>query len=155
MALSASHIPSREVAFAGGPTIERLTPATITVTTGTTPVTMTTAQLMTKLIPVDCQDTGTLTLPTAKLIGTTYEGIYVGDVIPFTLINFGDTTLTLAVGTGITAKVITTKTTALTIVAYASAKYWLVCTAAAIPSDPSSAYTFDLYGAGPTAAAVA
>ena len=155
MALSASHIPSREMNFVGGPTIERLTPATITVTTGTTPVTMTTAQLLTKVIPVDCQDTGTLTLPTAKLIGTTYEGIYVGDVIPFILINFGDTTLTLAVGTGITAKVITTKTTALTLTQYQSGRFWLVCTAVAIPSDPSSAYTFDLYGSGPTSAAVA
>ena len=34
MALSDSHTPSREMAFAGGPTIERLTPATITVTSG-------------------------------------------------------------------------------------------------------------------------
>ena len=82
MALSDSHTPSREMAFAGGPTIERLTPATITVTSGTTPVTMTTAQLMKRLIPVDCQDTGTLTLPTAALIGASYEGIYVGDVMP-------------------------------------------------------------------------
>ena len=155
MALSDSHTPSREMAFAGGPTIERLTPATITVTSGTTPVTMTTAPLMKRLIPVDCQDTGTLTLPTAALIGASYEGIYVGDVIPFTLINFGDTTLTLAVGTGITAKVITSKTTALTLVNYTSANYWLVCTAVKNPSDPSSAYTFDLYGSGPTAAAVA
>jgi len=155
MALSDSHSPSREMQFIGGALVERLSPATITVTSGTTPVTLTAAQLLKKLIPVDCQDAGTLTLPTATLIGAACEGLYVGDVLAVQVINFGDATLTIAVGSGITAKTITGVTTVLTIVAYASKRFWLVCTATAKPSDPSSAYTFDLYGSGSTAAAVA
>ena len=147
--------PERRTPLMGGPLVERLTPATITVTTALTPLTLTAAQVLKKLLPVDCQDTGTVTLPTAALLGAAMPGIDIGDVVAFEIINFGDTTLTVAVGTGITSKVITTKSAVLTIVTLASKQFRLVCTGIANPSDPSQAYAFDLYAFGSTAAACA
>ena len=154
MALGTRRTPERRSPLFSSPPIPKRDVSTITVTSGTTPLTCTTTQLLKGLLPVDCQDTGTLTLPTATLIAAAVPGIEVGSCIDFTIINFGDTNLTLAVGTGITAKVITTKTTALTIATLQSDRFWLVCTALDGVSG-SVTNTFDLYGSGPTAAAAA
>jgi len=154
MALGTRRTPERRSPLFSSPPIPKRDVSTITVTSGTTPLTCTTTQLLKGLLPVDCQDTGTLTLPTATLIAAAVPGIEVGSCIDFTIINFGAQTLTLAVGTGITAKVITTKTTALTITTLQSDRFWLVCTALDGVSG-SVTNTFDLYGSGPTAAAAA
>lgn len=147
--------PERRTPLMGGALVERLTPATITVTTALTPVTLTAAQLLKKFLPVDCQDAGTITLPTAALLGAAMPGIDIGDVVAFEIINFGDTTLTVAVGTGITSKVITSLSAVLTIVTKASKQFRLVCTGIASASDPSKSFSFDLYAFGSVAAAVA
>ena len=154
MALGTRRTPERRSPLFSSPPIPKRDVSTITVTSGTTPLTCTTTQLLKGLLPVDCQNTGTLTLPTATLIAAAVPGIEVGSCIDFTIINFGDTNLTLAVGTGITAKVITTKITALTIASLKSDRFWLVCTALDGVSG-SVTNTFDLYGSGPTAAAAA
>ena len=155
MALGTRRTPERNTPLLGGPPVIDQTVATITVTSGTTPVTLTGSQLVVGLIPVDCQDTGTVTLPTATLIAAAIPGLKKGSWFAATFINFGDTTLTIAVGTGITAKVITTKTTALTLTTVQSDTFYFVCTGVANPSDPSTSNTFDLYATGPTAAAAA
>jgi hypothetical protein len=156
MALSDSKTPSRETNFAGGPTIERLNPSTIIATAALSPLTLTVDQLMMKVIPVDCQGTCTLTLPSAAVIGTTYSGIFVGDVIEFIILNYGAATATIAVGTGITAKTITGVTTALGVASLKGCAFWLVCTGRQKFSDPQAgSWTFDLYGSGPTAAIAA
>ena len=137
--------PERRTNLQGGAAWERLTPATVTVTSGTTPVTLTAAQLAKKLIPVDCQDTGDLTLPTATLIAAGNPGINVGDVFEFSIINYGDSTLTLVVGTGITNKVIDSEDAILAIATHIGTRYALVCTGKSEASDPSKSDTFDLY----------
>ena len=50
-----------------------IVPVTVTVTTGTTPVTMTVAQVLAGLLRVDTQDAGTLTTPTAAAIVSAIE----------------------------------------------------------------------------------
>jgi hypothetical protein len=129
--------------------------ATITVGSGTTPLTLTAAQILVGLLPVNCTDTGTLTLPTAALLNAAIPGVAVGNWFSFELINFGDSTVTVAVGTGITAKVIDSATAVLTTATNYSNVYHLVCTGVANPTDPSKSDTWDLYGMGTTAAAVA
>ena len=135
----------------GGGIWEQLTPATVTVTTGTT--TLTAAQLLKKLIPVNCTDTGTLALPTADLIMAGCPGLSVGMMLEFQFINFGDSTVTIAVGTGITNKVIDSVDAVLTVATHEALRMALVVTAVASPSAPSLSNTFDLYGYGVTAAA--
>jgi len=91
----------------GFPNFKSLTyPTTVVgtpvVTTATTPVTMTVAQLLGGLLAVDCQDAGTLTTPTAALINAAIPGAAVGVSFEVDVINYGDTTLTIGLGTGVT-----------------------------------------------------
>ena len=55
MALGTRRTPERNTPLLGGTPIIDQTVATITVTSGTTPVTLTAAQLQVGLIPVDCR----------------------------------------------------------------------------------------------------
>jgi hypothetical protein len=137
--------PERRTPLMGGPVVERLTPATIAFSGATT---LTAAQLLKKLIPLNCSSGATLTLPTADLIVAAMPGIGVGDVLEVQFINPGSSTATLAEGTGITNKVIDSEDAILTIATHQSLRIALVCTAIANPSDPSTSNTFDLYGYG-------
>lgn len=129
-----------------GPIVHKGAPTSMDVTSGTTPVTLTVAQLLTGFLVVDCQDTGTITLPTATLLVNAIPGIAKDDVFDFHVINEGDSTLTVAVGTGITAKVLAASVSpVLTLGTLTSKLFRLVCTAVANPSDPSTSNTFDLY----------
>ena len=120
--------------------------ATITVGSGTTPLTLTAAQLLVGLLPLNCTDTGTLTLPTATLLAAAIPGIAVGNWFEFTIVNYGDSTATVAVGTGITSKVIDSESAILTTLAtHVGARFALVCTGVAKVNDPSTSNTFDLY----------
>ena len=119
--------------------------STITVTSGTTPVTLTAAQVLKGFLPVDCQDTGTSTLPTATLLNAAIEGVEVGTSFAFTIWNGGDSTLTLAVGTGITAKTVDSESAVLTNATHCGSTFLLSCTGVANPSDPSTSDSWDLY----------
>lgn len=125
------------------------------VTTGTTPVTMTVAQLLGGLLAVDCQDAGTLTTPTAALISAAIPGPSVGCSFEVDVINYGDTTLTIGLGTGVTKVTIATVAAVMTIVTLASKRFRFVCTAVAKGDDPASADAWVVYAFGSTAAAVA
>jgi|WetSurSiteA1Bulk_404760.scaffolds.fasta_scaffold100211_2 hypothetical protein len=153
MALGTRRTPERNSPLLGGVPIVKGPVATITVGSGTTPLTLTAAEVLVGLLPVNCTDTGTLTLPTAALLVAAMPGIAVGNYFEFNLINFGDSTVTVAVGTGITAKVIDSATAVLTTATNYSNRYFLVCTGVA--ANGSSSDSFDLYGMGTTAAAVA
>ena len=147
--------PERNSPLIGGSVVINPGPvATITVGSGTTPLTLTAAQLKVGLMPVNCTDTGTLTLPTATLLNAANPGITVGAWFEFTIINYGDSTITLAVGTGITNKSIDSATAVLTTATNYSNRYFLVCTGVANPSDPTTSDSYDLYGQGTIAAAV-
>ena len=144
----------------GFPNFKSLTyPTTVVglpvVTTATTPVTMTVAQLLGGLLAVDCQDAGTLTTPTAALINAAIPGAAVGVSFEVDVINYGDTTLTIGLGTGVTKVTIATVAAVMTIVTLASKRFRFVCTGVANASDPSSSDAWVVYAFGSTAAAVA
>lgn len=141
--LTTSRTPERRTALMGGAVVERLTPATVTV--GTAGLTLTAAQLLKKLIPLNCTDAGTMTLPTATQIVAGCPGIGIGDVFEFAIINYGDSTCTVAVGAGITNKVIDSEVGILTIATHIGTRWALVCTGVQKAADPSTSNTFDLY----------
>ena len=145
--------PQRRSRLFSAPAVYKGAPADLVVTSGTTPLTLTAAQLLTGFIQIDTQDAATLTLPTATLILAAVPGMAVDDVLDFTIVNDGDSTLTVAVGTGITNKVLAASVDAvLTIATCASRTFKLVCTAVANPSGQSQSDTFDLYGISQSAA---
>jgi hypothetical protein len=114
------------------------TAAAVTVTTGTTPVALTAAQVLGGFLIVDCQDAGTITMPTAAALAALIPALQVGTSFEFIVRNTGDTTLTLAGGTGGTVSGTATMATA-------TSKRWLaICTA--IGTSP----TFTYYSLGAT-----
>lgn len=100
----------------------------IVITTALTPVTMTAAQLLTGLLIVDCQDAGTLTLPTATLLNAAIPGVAVGTILEFSAVNYGDTTLTIGLGTGITKTTIAGVAAVMTLATLVSKRFRLECT---------------------------
>lgn len=95
--------------------------ASATVTTATTPVTMTVAQALAGVLFVDCQDAGGIKFPTAALLAAAIQGVAVNTAVFLWIVNTGDTTLTPAVGTGGTLG--TGSTAAMATV---TSKLWLV-----------------------------
>jgi len=123
-------------------------PASITASTGGGAVTLTAAQVLGGLLVVDTQDAQTATLPTATLMAAALPGgVQVGSSVLFYVRNVGDSTLTIAVGTGITSATGNT----LTVATVSTRMFLLRCTAVALSSDPASAYTFTLYSIGVSA----
>ncbi len=125
------------------------------VTTATTPVTGTVAQFLGGLLAVDCQDAGTLTTPTAALFNAAIPAIHVGSSFEVDIINYGDSTLTIGLGTGVTKVTIATVAAVMTIVTLASKRLRFVCTGVASDAVVGSADAWVVYGFGSTAAAVA
>lgn len=159
MALGTSRTPERNSPFFSNPVFQKgvvPSPSTgIVITSGTTPVTMTAAQLLQGWLDVDCQDAGTLTLPTAALLNAAIPGVEVGDCLDFAVVNYGDTTLTIGLGTGITKLTIASVATVMTIVTLASKRFRLECTGVAVSTQPGTADAWVVRGTGSTAAAVA
>jgi len=120
------------------------------VTTATTPVALTTAQLLQGLLPVDCQDAGSITTPTAAAIVAAIEGCQPGTAFHLEVVNYGDTTLTLALGTGVTKTTIASVSAVLTMATLVGKRFLFVCT----NSTPGSE-AFTVWAFGSTAAAVA
>lgn len=147
--------PTQGTAWFSSLTFPMTVPALPVVTTATTPVTMTVTQLLGGLLLVDCQDAGTLTLPTAALINAAVPGVSVGRSFEVDVVNYGDTTLTIGLGTGITKTTIATVAPVMTIVTLAAKRFRLVCTGVASDAVVGSADAWVVYAFGSTAAAVA
>ena len=108
------------------------------------------------LFLVNCDDAQTMTLPTATLLNAAIPGVAVGTAFDFDVINSGDTTLTVAVGTGGTLVVGSNSTsTVATIVAKASKRFTVLITAVPTPGADTSTNSYILIGYGSIAAAVA
>lgn len=122
----------------------------VTLTTAGGVVTLTVAQILAGLLRCDCQDAQTMTTPTAALLVAAIQGCLVGTSFDLDVINYGDTTLTLGLGTGVTKITVAGVAAVLTLVTLASKRFTFVCTNA---TPGSEAFTVDAFGS--TAAAVA
>jgi len=127
-----------------------VTPTLITLTTGGGVVTLTAAQLLSGLLTCNCDDAQTMTTPTAALIVAAIQGCQVGTAFDVDVVNYGDTTLTIALGTGVTKATIATVAAVLTLVTLTSKRLKFVVTNNTVGSEAISVYAF-----GSTAAAVA
>lgn len=128
-----------------GVVMPTFTPATLTLTTGGGAQTMTAAQALSGIVLVDCQDAQTLTLPTAALLQAAIAGLGVGLSVAINVLNYGDTTLTIALGAGITNKAVGSIDAILTIATFTARTIVLVCTAVKNDVVQGSAAAFDLY----------
>lgn len=106
----------------------RFVPVALTLTTAGGVITMTAAQAMSGLITVDCQDAQTLTLPTATLLNAAIPGVDVGTSFYVDIINYGDTTLTIGLGTGVTKTTIASVAAVMTVLTLSAKRFLLNCT---------------------------
>lgn len=153
MALETRRTPERNSPLLSGGVLQKFTPVNQALSTGGGVVTMTPAQLLSGLLLCDCQDAQTFTLPTAALLNAAIPGVEVGTTIYVDIINYGDTTLTIGLGTGVTKTTIAGVAAVLTIVTLASKRLILNCTG--VLANGSAADAWVVYGVGSTAAAVA
>lgn len=127
-----------------------VTQTLITLTTAGGIRTLTAAELLAGLLTVNCDDAQTMTTPTAALIVAAINGCQVGQSFDVDVINYGDTTMTLGLGTGVTKKTIATVSAVLTLVTLASKRFKFVVTNVTPGSEAVEVYAF-----GSLAAAVA
>jgi len=127
-----------------------VTVTTKTLTTGGGVIAGTAAEVLGGLLRIDCDDAQTYTTPTAAALVAAIEGCQVGTSFELDVINYGDTTLTIGLGTGVTKLTIHTVAVVMTIVTLAAKRFRFVCTNATPGSE-----AFEVYAFGSTAAAVA
>lgn len=135
--------------------IPQKTVTSFTLTTGGGARTLTAAEILGGLLIVNCDDAQTMTLPTATLLTAAVPAAAIGAAFDFDVINTGDTTLTVAVGTGGTLVVGNSKSSVATIVSNASKRFTVYLTAVPTPGADTSTSTYTVYGYGSVAAAVA
>lgn len=153
MSVVASEV-NRQSPHFSGPTMTKGVTNSTTIATATTPKTFTIAELLKGLLVVDTQDAGTYTTPTAALIRAGIKGCEVGTAFEFTIINYGDSTLTIGLGTGVTITVIATVDAVLTIATLTSKRFRLECTGILDPFVPGSADSWVLWTIGASSAVV-
>ena len=137
----------------GEPPIANRTVTADTLTSGGGVRTATIAELKGGLFVLNVDDAQTLTLPTAALVNAGIPGATVGSSVEFDVINVGDATLTVAVGSGGSLVVGNTKSTVATLDALASKRFILRVTGVLQAGDSTDSYV--VYGMGSIAAAVA
>jgi hypothetical protein len=125
----------------------KVTATAMTVTSGTTPVTATTTQVLSGLLVVDCQDAGEIDLPTADLLAAAIPGVSVGLSFELWIRNIGDSTLTIGAGTGGTMAAGNTNT----VLTVATRLFKFIITGVKATADPSTSNTYSVY-TGPASA---
>lgn len=133
--------------------IPNKTATAITLTTAGGVRTLTAAEVLGGLLVVNCDDAQTMTLPTAALLAAAIPSAAVGAAFDVDVVNVGDTTLTVAVGTGGTLVVGNSKSTVATVVAQASKRFTILMTAVPTPGADTSTSTYTVIGYGSIAAA--
>jgi hypothetical protein len=153
MALGNRRTPERQSPFFSHVVIQKGVTVSNVITTASTPETMTVAELLTGLLVNDTQDAGTWTTPTAALLNAGIPGVEVGNFFEFTVVNYGDSTLTIGLGTGVTKTTIATVAAVVTIATLTSKRFRLECTG--VLANGSTADAWVLWTVGVGAATVA
>lgn len=152
MSVSTSRTPEALSPLFSGKVIEKGVTVSNVLTTGGGVETMTVDEVLKGLLVADCQDAQTWTTPTAALLNAGIPDVHVGHAFEFTVINYGDTTLTIGLGTGVTITVIATVDSVLTIATLTSKRFRLECTG--VLRDGSAADAWVLWTIGASSAVV-
>lgn len=152
MSLNQPLTPARGFPHFSSLVYPKAVPANIVLTTAGGVRTLTPAEILGGLLLVDCQDAQTMTLPTAALLAAAIPGVAPGTMFDLDIVNYGDTTLTIGLGTGITKTTIATVAPVLTLVTLAAKRLKFVCTTVA---GGTVVDAWVVYAFGSTAAAVA
>lgn len=154
MSIATRRTPERQSPFFDQPVVQNGTAVQNTLSTGGGVETMTVAELLKGFLVADCQDAQTWTLPTAALLRAGVPGVKIGDTIEFTVANYGDSTLTIGLGTGITKTTIATVAAIMTIATLTAKRFRLECVTIADDNTPGStdAWVVWTVGAGTVAA---
>lgn len=126
---------------------------TDTLTTAGGARTATAAELLGGILALNVDDAQTLTLPTGALLNAAIPGVVAGASFEFLVINTGDATLTVAVGTGGSLVVGNSKSTVATVASNASKRFLVLITSVLKAGASSDGYT--VYSDGSVAASVA
>lgn len=133
--------------------VVKTTVTTATLTTGGGARTATIAELLGGILVLNVDDAQTLTLPTGALLNAGIAGATIGSTIRLFIVNVGDATLTVAVGTGGSLVVGNSKSTVATVAALASRELIIRVTGVKQAGDASDSYV--VYSPGVVAASVA
>lgn len=147
-----SPLQGEPVMGTGNP-ITKTTVTSATMTTGGGVRTATIAELLGGILVLNVDDAQTLNLPTGALLNAGIPGAAIGSTIECLIINVGDATLTVAVGTGGSLVVGNSKSTVATVAALASKRLLIRVTGVKKAGDASDSYV--VYSDGSTAASVA
>jgi hypothetical protein len=142
--------PNPNYARFGTPVFPTATATAQVGTTGTSPITLTTAQLLQVLLPIDCQSACTFNTPTAVAIVAAINGCQVGASFDLDVVNYGAATLTIGLGTGVTKRTIAGVAAVLTMVTLTAKRFKFVVTNCTPGSEAVEVWAF-----GSTAAPVA
>lgn len=115
-------------------------PVTKTLTTAGGVITLTPTELLGGLIRVDCQDAQTLTTPTAAAIVAAIQGVQIGCSFEVDVLNYGDSLLTLALGTGVTKLTIAAVSPVLTMATLTGKRLRFVVTSNVVGSEAIDTY---------------
>ena len=147
MTLSASRTPERQSPFFSGPVIQKTTPTEIALSTSGGAGTMTVAQMLCGILMVDTQDAQTLNTPTAADIIAALPGCEVGSTVFLIVVNHGDSTLTVAVGTGVTQDALASTDSVLTLATVTAKLFAFRVTGIAARGDAADAVQIYAFGA--------
>lgn len=154
MPIGPRRTPERQSPLFSGVLFPTYRPLLKTLTTAGGVITLTAAELQSGLLTIDCDDAQTLTTPTATDLNTGIPGVAVGTAFFVDVINYGDTTLTIGLGTGVTKSTIHSVSAVLTLVTLAAKRLLFVCTGVnGVMGATADAWV--VYAFGSTAAAVA
>jgi len=128
----------------------QVTPTTQVLTTGGGVVTGTVTQILSGLLRMSTTNAQTFTTPTAALIVAAINGCQVNTSFDLDVINYGASTLTIGLGTGVTTPTIATVASVLTLATLTAKRFKFVVTNATQGSEAVEIYTI-----GASAAAVA
>jgi hypothetical protein len=124
-----------------------------TLTTGGGVRTATAAEVLGGLFVLNVDDAQTMTLPTGALLNAAIPGCVAGASFEFVIINTGDATLTVAIGSGGTlATGSNSKNSVATVTSNSSSRWLVVITSVLQAGDSSDGYT--VYRIGVDASAV-
>lgn len=138
MALGTRRTPERANPFFSGPQFTKGVTVSNALSTGGGVEVMTVAEVLSGFLVADTQDAQEWTLPTAALLNAGIPGVEVGSTFEFTVANYGDSTLTIGLSTGVTKTTVAGVAAILTIATLTSKRFRLECTGIANPYVPGT-----------------